>query len=74
MGIPPNRSTRPEARQVIINECGACRFFVTIPGVREKRLGCVVGKKKTPNPISQGTGRDPRVGADEVGGPGWPGS
>ncbi len=41
-----HRIVLPEARQVIINQCGDCRFFVTIQGVREKRLGCVVDVRK----------------------------
>jgi hypothetical protein len=36
----------PEAREMAINECGDCRFFVTIQGVREKRLGCVLDVRK----------------------------
>jgi hypothetical protein len=31
-----------EAREMAINECGGCRFFIAIQGVREKRFGCVV--------------------------------
>ncbi len=41
-----HRIVLPEARQVMINQCGDCRFFVTIQGVREKRLGCVVDVRK----------------------------
>jgi hypothetical protein len=29
-----------------VNECGECRFFVTIQGAIEKRLGCVVDIQK----------------------------
>jgi hypothetical protein len=31
----------PEAREMTINECGDCRFFICIQGVRETRYGCV---------------------------------
>ncbi len=41
-----HRIVLPEARQVIINQCGDCRFFVTIQGARERRLGCVVDVRK----------------------------
>lgn len=36
----------PEAREMAINECGDCRFFVTIQGATEKRPGCVVYVRK----------------------------
>ena len=36
----------PEAREMAINQCGDCRFFVTIQGVTEKRLGCIVEVRK----------------------------
>jgi hypothetical protein len=29
-----------------INQCGDCRFFVTIQGANEKRLGCVADVRK----------------------------
>lgn len=41
-----HRMISPEAREMAINECGDCRFFVAIQGVREKRLGCVVDVRK----------------------------
>ena len=41
-----HRIVLPEARLVMINQCGDCRFFVTIQGVREKRLGCVADVRK----------------------------
>lgn len=36
----------PEVRKMAINQCGDCRFFVTIQGVTEKRQGCVVNIRK----------------------------
>jgi hypothetical protein len=36
-----HRIVLPEAREVIIRQCGECRFFVTVQGVRETRPGCV---------------------------------
>jgi hypothetical protein len=31
----------PEAREMIINRCCDCRFFICIQGVRETKYGCV---------------------------------
>jgi hypothetical protein len=41
-----HRMISPEAREMAINQCGDCRFFVTIQGVTEKRLGCIVEVRK----------------------------
>ena len=36
-----HRFMSPEIRELAIKECGDCRFFVTIQGAWERRLGCV---------------------------------
>ena len=41
-----HRMISPEAREMATNQCGDCRFFVTIQGATEKRLGCVVEVRK----------------------------
>ncbi len=41
-----HRIVLPEAREVIINHCCDCRFFVTIQGAREQRQGCVASVRK----------------------------
>ena len=41
-----HRMICPETREMATHECGECRFFITIQGVREKRLGCVVNVRK----------------------------
>ena len=46
-----HRFMSPEVRDLAIKECGDCRFFVTIQGAWERRLGCVadVWKYRTPS-------------------------
>jgi hypothetical protein len=41
-----HRMISPEAREMAINRCGDCRFFVTIQGIRETRQGCIVEVRK----------------------------
>jgi hypothetical protein len=36
----------PEAREMAVNQCGGCRFFITIQGATEKRQGCVADVRK----------------------------
>ncbi len=36
-----HRMILPGMREVAINQCCDCRFFVTIRGIRETRQGCV---------------------------------
>jgi hypothetical protein len=36
-----HRMISPEAREMAISECGDCRFFICIRGVRETRYGCI---------------------------------
>jgi hypothetical protein len=36
-----HRIILPEAREMIINRCCDCRFFICIQGVQETRYGCV---------------------------------
>jgi hypothetical protein len=36
----------PEARQIMINRCGDCRFFICIQGTWEQHKGCVASVRK----------------------------